>query len=98
MAHDRIQGDEIKVTHDNIALMLAVRRASVTDALHILEGQGLIRGNRGRVTIRDREGLLLIVGETYGFYEAEYSRLIAPFPRHAAGSSGNIAEGSKLRQ
>ena len=80
MAHDRISGDEIKVTHDEIAVMLGVRRASVTDALHILEGEGLIRGHRGRVVIRDREGLRRHAGDTYGFYEAEYSRLIAPFP------------------
>jgi CRP-like cAMP-binding protein len=81
MAHDRIEADEIKVTHAEIGVMLGVRRASVTDALHILEGEGLIRARRGHVTIRDRDGLRRHAGETYGFYEAEYSRLIAPFPR-----------------
>lgn len=82
MAHDRVEGDEIKVTHEEVAVMLAVRRASVTDALHILEGQNLIRATRGRVLVRDRAGLRRIAGDTYGFFEAEYSRLIAPFPRH----------------
>ncbi len=82
MAHDRITGDEIKVTHDEIAVMLGVRRASVTDALHILEGEGLIRSHRGRVVIRDRDGLRRLAGDAYGFAEAEYSRLIAPFPSH----------------
>ncbi len=81
MAHDRIEGDDIEVTHEEIAVMLAVRRASVTDALHILEGEGHIRCRRGHVTIRDRDGLLRRAGETYGVFEAEYSRLIAPFPR-----------------
>jgi CRP-like cAMP-binding protein len=80
MAQDRIGSDEIKVTHDVLALMLGVRRASVTDALHILEGEGLIRSSRGRIVVRDREGLRRHAGETYGFYEAEYTRLIAPFP------------------
>jgi CRP-like cAMP-binding protein len=80
MAHDRIERDEIKITHENVALMLAVRRASVTEAIHILEGEGLIRARRGCVTIRDREGLLRRAGEAYGAYESEYSRLIAPFP------------------
>jgi CRP-like cAMP-binding protein len=82
MAHDRVEADEIRVTHEEIAVMLAVRRASVTDALHILEGESLIRATRGRVTVRDRGGLRRIAGGTYGFFEAEYSRLIAPFPRH----------------
>lgn len=80
MAQDRIGSDEINVTHDVLALMLGVRRASVTDALHILEGEGLIRSSRGRIIVRDREGLRRHAGETYGFYEAEYTRLIAPFP------------------
>ena len=81
MAHDRIRADEIKVTHAEIGVMLGVRRASVTDALHRLEGQGLIRAQRGSVTVRDRDGLRRLAGDTYGFYESEYSRLIAPFPR-----------------
>ncbi len=82
MAHDRVEGDEIRVTHEEIAVMLAVRRASVTDALHSLEGEGLIRATRGRVLVRDRSGLRRIAGDAYGFFEAEYTRLIAPFPRH----------------
>jgi CRP-like cAMP-binding protein len=80
MAQDRIGGDEIRVTHDEIAVMLGIRRASVTDALHMLEGERLIRSSRGLVVVRDRDGLRRHAGETYGFYEAEYTRLIAPFP------------------
>jgi CRP-like cAMP-binding protein len=80
MAHDRVDGDEIVVTHNEIAVMLGIRRSSVTDALHILEGERLIQGLRGRVTIRDRDGLRRRAGATYGFAEEEYSRLIAPFP------------------
>lgn len=82
MAHDRVEGDDIKVTHGEIATMLAVRRASVTDAVHHLEGEGLIRAQRGRVQVRDREGLKRRACGTYGHFETEYSRLIAPFPRY----------------
>jgi len=81
MAHDRVEGDEIEVTHQEIAVMLAVRRSSVTDALHVSEGEGLIRCQRGQVRILDRSGLRRHAGNTYGLAEAEYSRLIAPFPR-----------------
>ena len=80
MAHDRVEGDEIVVTHTEIAVMLGIRRSSVTDALHILEGERLIRSRRGHVTVIDREGLRRRAGATYGFAEEEYSRLIAPFP------------------
>jgi CRP-like cAMP-binding protein len=83
MAHDRVEGDEIKITHENVALMLAVRRATVTDAIHILEGERLIKARRGQVTILDRSGLLRRAGDTYGGYETEYSRLITKFPRRS---------------
>lgn len=90
MAHDRTEGDDIVVTHEEIAVMLGVRRASVTDALHILEGERLIRARRGCVTVLDREGLQRHAGDSYGFFEAEYSRLIAPFP----GTGMPAAEGA----
>ncbi len=84
MNQDRLHGDEIELTHKQIGMMLGVRRASVTDALHLLEGAGLIRSTRGCICIRDRQGLETLTGESYGAAEAEYSRLIAPFPRAAA--------------
>jgi CRP-like cAMP-binding protein len=39
MVHDRIEGDEVPLTHEFLALMLGVRRPGVTDALHVLEGR-----------------------------------------------------------
>lgn len=83
MNQDRLESDEIELTHKQIGVMLGVRRASVTDALHLLEGAGLIKSMRGRICVRDRAGLERLTGESYGAAEAEYSRLIAPFPRGA---------------
>jgi CRP-like cAMP-binding protein len=79
MNHDRIEGDEISLTHSQIGEMLGVRRASVTDGLHVLEGKGLIRSERRLIVVRDRPRLRLCAGENYGRAEAEYSRLVAPF-------------------
>jgi hypothetical protein len=56
--------------------MLAVRRPSVTTALHVLEGKKLIRSERGRITIRDRAGLQASAGDAYGKPEEEYRRLL----------------------
>ena len=75
--HDRLDGDEIAMTHEELGVMLGVRRSSVTDALHVLEGQGLIRSLRGRVVVLDRPGLQASASESYGYAEAEYDRLIA---------------------
>ena len=74
--HDRLDGDEIALTHEELGAMLGVRRSSVTDALHVLEGESLIRSLRGRVVIRDRPRLQLWASEAYGYAEAEYERLI----------------------
>lgn len=77
MCHDRLDREEIALTHDFIAMMIAVRRTGVTDAIHILEGLGLIRARRGNITILDRAGLERHAGEAYGRPEAEYRRLLA---------------------
>jgi hypothetical protein len=86
MNHDRLHGDEISLTHEQLGVMLGVRRASVTDTLHVLEGQGFIRSVRGRVIIRDRKGLIEFAGESYGAAESEYARAIRPFCRQFCGS------------
>ena len=78
MCHDRTDGDELTLTHEFISLMLAVRRPSVTTALHVLEGNRFIRAERGTITIRDREGLEAFASDVYGGGEAEYRRLIGP--------------------
>lgn len=78
MAHDRMPDDNVPLTHDYLALMLAVRRPSVTTALHVLEGGGLLRATRGNIQIRDRAGLEEFAGAAYGIPEAEYARLIGP--------------------
>jgi CRP-like cAMP-binding protein len=57
MAHDRFDHNDFPVTHQFIALMLGVRRAGVTNALHILEGEHLLKARRGQITIVDRKGL-----------------------------------------
>lgn len=76
MLRDRIEGDELPLTHDFLALMLSVRRAGVTIAVHMLEGRGLIRATRGLVKILDREGLRTMAQGSYGLAEAEYARLL----------------------
>ena len=73
---DRIAHDEVELTHEELGIMLGVRRASITDALHQLEATGAIRGSRRRIQVRDRSILETMAGDTYGFAEAEYARLV----------------------
>ncbi|WP_342772540.1 helix-turn-helix domain-containing protein [Methylobacterium radiodurans] len=86
MCLDRIEGDELALTHEFLSMMLGVQRAGVTLALQSLEGSGLIRNRRKRVLIRDRRGLEALTHGSYGAPEAAYARLIAQplTPRPAA--------------
>jgi len=76
MAHDRVEGDDLPLTHDFLSIMLGVRRAGVTTALHDLESRALIRSKRGLITIIDREGIEEIAGGFYGTPESELQRLM----------------------
>jgi CRP-like cAMP-binding protein len=76
MAHDRIGDDTLPLTHEFLSLMLAVRRAGVTEALDALRKQRLISYQRGIIMMRNRKGLERVAGGTYGVPEAEYKRLI----------------------
>lgn len=76
MVQDRLETDELHLTHTVLSFMLGTRRASVTDATHILEGCHLIRASRGTITVRDRKGLMALAGDAYGTSEAEYERLM----------------------
>ncbi len=78
MCHDRAAGDEVALTHEYMSIMLAVRRPSVTTALHVLEGNRFIRAQRGVITIIDRRRLEEFAGDVYGRPEAEYTQLIGP--------------------
>lgn len=57
MAHDRIEGDVLAFTHAHLARMLSTRRPGITVALHVLEGEHLIRSKRAHILIGDRAGL-----------------------------------------
>jgi CRP-like cAMP-binding protein len=76
MAHDRLERATLPLTHEFLPLMLGVRRAGVTETLHTLEGEKLIRASRGQVEVMDRRGLQKRAGASYGVPEAEYRRLI----------------------
>ncbi len=54
---DRIGDDVIRLTHDFLAQMLAVRRPTVSLIAYQLQQAGLIRYQRGRITVLDRAAL-----------------------------------------
>jgi CRP-like cAMP-binding protein len=77
MAHDRVRNDTLPLTHEFVAVMLGVRRAGVTEALHTLSSQGFINPSRGEIRVLNRKGLEKTAGESYGVPEAELRRLLS---------------------
>ncbi len=76
MAADRVDGPDMPLTHELLALMLGVRRPGVTDALHRLEGEHMVRARRSSISIRDRAALEVLADGSYGVPEDEYRRVL----------------------
>jgi CRP-like cAMP-binding protein len=73
---DRLSGDELIMTQELIANMLGVRREGVTEAAGSLQKAGLIRYNRGRITVLNRPALEKRVCECYAVVKNEFDRLL----------------------
>lgn len=81
---DRMEQNQLKLTHEFIADMLGVRRSGVTQAAQKLQEKGLIRYQRGNVEILDLQGLKACSCECFETVKQEYDRLLGerpePFP------------------
>jgi CRP-like cAMP-binding protein len=73
---DRLHTDELIMTQELIANMLGVRREGVTEAAGHLQEAGLIRYQRGHITVLDRKGLEARTCECYAVVKNEYDRLL----------------------
>jgi CRP-like cAMP-binding protein len=73
---DRLHTNELRMTQELIANMLGVRREGVTEAAGRMQKAGLIKYQRGRITVLDRAGLEQRTCECYGVVKKEYDRLL----------------------
>lgn len=80
MARDRAHSDELCLTHEVLALMLGVRRESVTQAAISLQNHGLIRYGRGDIVLLDQPGLMSVACSCYEDDLAMYQRAIESQP------------------
>src|SRR3970040_1022850 len=77
---DRLASFELTMTQELIANMLGVRREGVTEAAGKLRDAGVIRYNRGRITVLDRPRLEQEVCECYSVVKKEFDRLLSDIP------------------
>jgi len=75
MAHDRLEGDRVALTHELLSIMLGVQRPGVTPALKKMELAGNIETQRSVIVVKDRQGLKRAAKGFYGVPEAEQERL-----------------------
>lgn len=87
-AHDRSGVPKLSLTQDLIAVMLGVRRSTVSVGAGQLQMAGIIRYQHGRITILDRIGLENAACECYQAVVDEY--------RHMLGVDPAVVEAGKL--
>ena len=77
MTHDRLESNELPLTHEFLAMMLGVRRSSVTEVLQSLKARNLLTYTRGSVTILARKGLERECCECYRAVKDGYERIFS---------------------
>ncbi len=84
--HDRADSDRFSLTQADIAGMLGVRRATVSEVGAALEDKGLIRRGRGWVEVTDRPALEAAACGCYAAMRGLMKDLDVPRPRAGAGA------------
>ena len=74
MSHDRVSGDQLKLTQEFLAIMLGVNRPSVSISATALQTLGYIRYSRGNIHIINRQALEELTCECYRIVKNEYNR------------------------
>jgi CRP-like cAMP-binding protein len=73
---DRLSGNRLTMTQELIANMLGVRREGVTEAAGKLQKLGVIKYQRGQITVMDRPRLEQLCCECYAVVRKESDRLL----------------------
>jgi CRP-like cAMP-binding protein len=75
--HDRMDTDTLPLTHEIISNMLGAERAHISRTASALQNAGLIRYQRGSITILDRQGLEATSCECYAVVKQSATRCLA---------------------
>ena len=86
---DRLPTNRLTMTQELIANMLGVRREGVTEAAAKLQKAGVIRYQRGQITVLDRSKLEALSCECYAVVRKETDRLLPYIPHLPEATSGD---------
>ena len=73
-AHDRVDVDDFPMKQEFLAIMLGVRRPTVTVVMRALNDAGLISSGYGRIRILSRKRLEAAACECYGVIRVHFAR------------------------
>ena len=76
LTHDRVNSDNIALSHEYLAMMLGSRRSGVTIAAAALQQAGFIRYARGKIVILNRMGLEKAACECYAVAREQFGPLL----------------------
>jgi len=94
---DYLPVNEIRITHEEIAGMLGVRRESISEEAGELQTAGLIHYRRGRMIVVDRPKLETRACECYRGIRREFTRLLTDSVTRAHSLGSASALGRHLR-
>ena len=72
---DRLAGNELFITHEQVSIFLGTRRESITQAAQRLAITGAIRYRRGHLRVINRQELENRAGDSYAVVSREYQYL-----------------------
>jgi CRP-like cAMP-binding protein len=75
-AHDRVGKDTFSLTQELLAVLLGVRRATITSVASEFQRESLVEFGRRRVTVLDRAGLEALACECYRVTSGQGERLV----------------------
>jgi CRP-like cAMP-binding protein len=75
MSEDRVGRDSFPLTHEFLARVLGVRRASVSQTAESLQRAGIIEYRQGWIRILDRSGLESVACEDYRLSRGAYDQM-----------------------
>jgi CRP-like cAMP-binding protein len=76
--HDLSGSDKLVLTQESMAQMIGARRNSVSLVANTLQQANFIHYSRGRIEIKDLNGLRKTACECYATVKAQYDRLLRP--------------------
>jgi len=92
MAQDRCGSDALPLTHDILARMLGIRRATVTDCIIGLEKNGMLEKARSLLQIKDRDRLKEVSCSCYRIIRSAEKRLLGRCSERADANASSLTK------